>query len=102
MKEVPDLEPGQVVRVHLKVVEGEKERVQRFEGLIIALRGSEVRRPMTVRPREECQGIPNRRKAQSLRILHCGNWCKLLSGRWLLPCLFAPFWWKVFIFLLVP
>jgi len=49
IKEVPELEPGQTVRVHLKVVEGEKERIQVFEGLIIALKGSGVSRTMTVR-----------------------------------------------------
>jgi len=48
-KEIPNIEPGQTVKVHLKVVEGEKERIQVFEGLIIALRGSGVSRTMTVR-----------------------------------------------------
>ena len=49
MKEVPDIEPGQTVRVHLKVVEGVKERIQVFEGLVIALKGSGISRTMTVR-----------------------------------------------------
>ncbi|MBP8932966.1 MAG: 50S ribosomal protein L19 [Candidatus Atribacteria bacterium] len=49
IKEVPDIEPGQTVRVHLKVVEGDKERIQVFEGLVIALKGSGISRTMTVR-----------------------------------------------------
>ncbi|HHT08876.1 MAG TPA: 50S ribosomal protein L19 [Atribacter sp.] len=49
IKEIPDVEPGQTVRVHLKVVEGDKERIQVFEGLVIALKGSGISRTMTVR-----------------------------------------------------
>src|SRR5947209_1991030 len=37
--EVPVLRPGDTVRVHVKVVEGTRERIQVFEGLIIALGG---------------------------------------------------------------
>ena len=40
---------GDQVRVHLKVLEGEKERVQIFEGLIIAIRGRGENRTFTVR-----------------------------------------------------
>lgn len=36
---VPDLRPGMTVRVHQKIQEGEKERIQVFQGIIIALRG---------------------------------------------------------------
>jgi large subunit ribosomal protein L19 len=35
-KNVPDIKTGDTVRVHIKVVEGEKERIQIFEGLVIA------------------------------------------------------------------
>ena len=38
-KEVPVLRPGDTVRVHVKVVEGTRERIQVFEGVVIALRG---------------------------------------------------------------
>ena len=38
-KKVPTLRPGDTVRVHAKVVEGTRERVQVFEGLVIALHG---------------------------------------------------------------
>lgn len=45
----PSLRPGETVRVHVKVVEGEKERTQIFEGIVIALSGSGSRAMFTVR-----------------------------------------------------
>jgi large subunit ribosomal protein L19 len=45
----PELEPGDSVRVHLKVVEGTRERIQVFEGTVIRLRGDNLRRAFTVR-----------------------------------------------------
>jgi large subunit ribosomal protein L19 len=45
----PELEPGDTVRVHLKVVEGTRERIQVFEGIVIRLRGDNLRRSFTVR-----------------------------------------------------
>ncbi len=41
--------PGDSVRVHVKVIEGEKERVQIFEGVIIRKRGEGARATFTVR-----------------------------------------------------
>jgi large subunit ribosomal protein L19 len=38
-KKVPVLRPGDTVRVHVKVVEGTRERIQVFEGVVIALNG---------------------------------------------------------------
>ncbi len=46
---VPVLRPGETVRVHVKVVEGEKERTQVFEGIVIALSGTGNRAMFTVR-----------------------------------------------------
>jgi len=40
----PDLQSGDTVRVHLKVVEGTRERIQVFEGIVIRLRGDNLRR----------------------------------------------------------
>ncbi len=48
-KEVPRLRPGDVVRVHVRIVEGNRERVQVFEGTIIAIKGRGVGRTITVR-----------------------------------------------------
>lgn len=47
--EVKALRAGETVRVHVKVVEGEKERTQVFEGTVIALSGTGNRANFTVR-----------------------------------------------------
>jgi len=50
MKETPpDIKIGSTVRVHVKIREGERERVQVFEGTVIARRGSGVSESFTVR-----------------------------------------------------
>jgi large subunit ribosomal protein L19 len=48
-QEVPALRPGENVRVHVKVVEGEKERTQIFEGIVIGMSGGGNRATFTVR-----------------------------------------------------
>jgi len=48
-KEVPTLRPGETVRIHVKVVEGEKERTQVFEGIVIRISGKGSRSTFTVR-----------------------------------------------------
>jgi len=47
--EVPQFRAGDSVRVHAKVVEGDKERIQVFEGIVIARGGSLNRTKFTVR-----------------------------------------------------
>lgn len=39
-KNIPDLKPGDTVRVHQKIREGNKERIQIFEGIVMAVRGN--------------------------------------------------------------
>jgi large subunit ribosomal protein L19 len=46
---LPDFSPGDAVRVHVKVREGEKERIQVFAGVVIARRGGGARETFTVR-----------------------------------------------------
>ncbi|MDR7418000.1 MAG: 50S ribosomal protein L19 [Armatimonadota bacterium] len=48
-KKVPAFAPGDTVRVHIKVVEGGRERVQAFEGTVIARRGAGSEESFTVR-----------------------------------------------------
>jgi len=55
-KKVPQLKPGDIVRVHKKIKEGEKERVQVFKGLVIAIKGKQSSSP-TVTVRRESQGV---------------------------------------------
>ena len=47
--DVPDFRPGDTVRVHVRVVEGERERIQVFEGIVIRRRGSQLSETFTVR-----------------------------------------------------
>lgn len=48
-KDVPDFGPGDTVRVHAKVVEGTRERIQVFEGIVIRRRGGGIAENFTVR-----------------------------------------------------
>ena len=47
--DIPNFEPGDTVRVHVKVKEGDKERIQVFQGLVIARKGGGTRQMFTVR-----------------------------------------------------
>ena len=49
MEEKPDFQVGDAVRVHSKIIEGDKERIQIFEGIVIAKKGSGVSQTFTVR-----------------------------------------------------
>ena len=47
--DMPDFRAGDTLRVHVRVVEGERERVQVFEGVVIRSRGSGLSKTFTVR-----------------------------------------------------
>lgn len=47
--DIPEFGPGDTVRVHVKVVEGNRERVQPFDGVVIARRGGGPSETFTVR-----------------------------------------------------
>ncbi|WP_027414575.1 50S ribosomal protein L19 [Aneurinibacillus terranovensis] len=46
---LPDFRPGDTVRVHVKVIEGQRERIQVFEGVVIKRRGGGISETFTVR-----------------------------------------------------
>ncbi len=48
-KDIPSFRPGDTVRVHVKVVEGNRERIQVFEGVVINRKSGGVRETFTVR-----------------------------------------------------
>ncbi len=48
-KEIPDFNPGDTISVEVKVKEGEKERLQTFEGIVIAKRNRGLNSAFTVR-----------------------------------------------------
>jgi large subunit ribosomal protein L19 len=47
--DIPDFGPGDTLKVHVRVVEGNRERVQIFQGVVIRRQGSGVRESFTVR-----------------------------------------------------
>ena len=47
--DIPEFGPGDTLKVHVRVVEGNRERIQVFEGVVIARQGSGVRETFTVR-----------------------------------------------------
>jgi large subunit ribosomal protein L19 len=55
--EVPDLRPGTTVEVSVRVIEGDKERQQKFRGEVTNVRGSGTRKTFTVRKLSEGIGV---------------------------------------------
>jgi len=55
--DIPDFRPGDTVRVHAKVVEGSRERIQLFEGVVIKRRGTGVSATYTVRKMSSGVGV---------------------------------------------
>ena len=47
--DLPEFRPGDTVRVHVKVVEGTRERIQMYEGVVIKRRGGGISSTFTVR-----------------------------------------------------
>lgn len=47
--DIPEFNSGDTVNVHVRVIEGEKERIQQYQGVVIAIKGSGSRRTFTVR-----------------------------------------------------
>lgn len=48
-KSVPEIRPGDRVRVHVRIVEGERERIQVFQGVVMRKRGGGIKENFTVR-----------------------------------------------------
>jgi large subunit ribosomal protein L19 len=57
MAQRPTMKPGDTVRVHVKVREGDKERIQVFEGMVIGMHRGGVRATFTVRKVSFGQGV---------------------------------------------
>ena len=47
--DLPQFRGGDHIKVHVRVIEGEKERIQAFEGDVISIRGAGINRTFTVR-----------------------------------------------------
>ena len=55
--QIPEFAPGDTVRVNVKVVEGERERIQAFEGICIARKNAGLRSSFTVRKISYGEGV---------------------------------------------
>lgn len=66
--DIPDFRAGDTVRVHVKVVEGTRERIQIFEGVVIAKQGSGVRENFTVRRMASGVGVERQFPVHSPRL----------------------------------
>ncbi len=55
--DVPAFKPGDTVNVHVRVVEGDKERIQQFQGVVISRRGSGMNATFTVRKISDGVGV---------------------------------------------
>lgn len=66
--DVPDFRPGDTVRVHAMIVEGERERIQLYEGLVIKRRGSGISETYTVRKISNGVGVERTFPVHSPRV----------------------------------
>ena len=57
MREVPDFKAGDTVKVHFRVIEGNRQRVQVFEGAVIKRQGAGMRETFTVRKQSFGVGV---------------------------------------------
>jgi large subunit ribosomal protein L19 len=55
--DIPEFGPGDTVAVHVKVIEGDKERIQVFQGVVISRRGSGINETFTVRKVSDGIGV---------------------------------------------
>lgn len=74
----PKFNPGDRIKVHVKVIEGDKERVQPFEGDVISIRGSGLNKTFTVRKISSGVGVErifpyNSPKIAKIEIIREGN-----------------------------
>ncbi len=55
--DIPDFHPGDTLNVHVRVVEGDKERIQQFQGVVIGRHGSGMNATFTVRKVSDGVGV---------------------------------------------
>ena len=53
----PEFGPGDTVNVHVRVIEGDKERIQQYQGVVIAMQGGGAGRTFTVRKVSNSVGV---------------------------------------------
>lgn len=55
--DLPEFRVGDTIRVNYKIIEGKRERIQAFEGIVIAIKGSGVSKNFTVRKKSSGVGV---------------------------------------------
>lgn len=55
--DIPSFAPGDIVNVHVRVVEGDKERIQQFQGVVLGRHGSGMNATFTVRKVSDGVGV---------------------------------------------
>jgi len=73
--EHPEFRPGDTVKVYVRVIEGDKERSQMFQGVILNLRGSSTNRTFTVRKVSDGIGV------ERIFPIHSPNISKIVIAR---------------------
>ena len=68
--DIPDFSPGDTVNVHVKVIEGSKERIQVFKGVVIRRQGGGIRETFTVRKESYGVGVERTFPVHSPNIDH--------------------------------
>ena len=68
--DLADFEVGDTVSVHVRVVEGNKERIQQFQGVVIAFKGSGANRTFTVRKVSSGIGVERVFPIHSPKVAH--------------------------------
>ncbi len=68
--DIPNLEIGDYIKVHAKIIEGNRERIQVFEGTVIAKKGSGLKETFTVRRVSYGVGVERIFPVNSPRIDH--------------------------------
>ncbi|MBN1519362.1 MAG: 50S ribosomal protein L19 [Spirochaetales bacterium] len=77
-KDLPDVKAGDTVRVHFKIVEGRTERVQVYEGLVIAIKNAGLSRTFTVRKNSYGVGVErvfpmHSPRIDKIEVVRCGK-----------------------------
>ena len=77
-KDIPEFRVGDTIRVNVKIVEGKRERIQSFEGLVMAIQGGGVSQTFIVRKKSGGIGVErtfpmNSPKIDSIEVIRPGR-----------------------------